>query len=82
VNPALVRGERPGLTPWEQALRAASVLLGLLSLGFAAKYVIDGVSRNPEFPFVANSLAKDALLLGLCWLIYWDVRRWAPSRCR
>jgi choline dehydrogenase-like flavoprotein len=76
LSPALVRGERPGLTPWEQALRGAAVLLGLLSVAFALKYVIDGVSRNPEFPFVTNSVAKDALLVGLCWLIYWDVRRW------
>ena len=76
MNPALVRGERPGLTPWEQALRAASVLLALISITFAVKYAVDSVSRNSEFPFAANSIAKDALLLAACWLVYWDVRRW------
>jgi choline dehydrogenase-like flavoprotein len=77
VSPALVRGERPGLTLWEQLLRAGVVALGLVCLYFAVKYVIDGVSRNTEFPFVANSLAKDGALVALCWLVFWDVRRWA-----
>jgi choline dehydrogenase-like flavoprotein len=76
VSPALVRGERPGLTFWEQALRGAAVILGLISITFAVKYAVDSVSRNSEFPFATNSIAKDALLLALCWLVFWDVRRW------
>jgi hypothetical protein len=77
VSPTLVRGERPGLTLWEQLLRAGVVLLGLSCLYFAVKYIADGVSRNTEFPFVANSLAKDGALVALCWLTFWDVRRWS-----
>jgi choline dehydrogenase-like flavoprotein len=77
VSSALVRGERPGLTLWEQLLRAGVALLGLSCLYFAVKYVADGVSRNTEFPFVANSLAKDGVLVALCWLTFWDVRRWS-----
>jgi choline dehydrogenase-like flavoprotein len=77
VSPTLVRGERPGLTLWEQLLRAGVALLGLTCLYFAVKYIADGLSRNTEFPFVANSLAKDGVLVALCWLTFWDVRRFS-----
>ena len=73
----LVRGERPGLTGWERALRIFALVLGAVSLGFAVLYVVNGVSSKSEFPFVVNSVAKDALLLGLCVLVFADVRRWA-----
>jgi choline dehydrogenase-like flavoprotein len=77
VTGELIRGERPALTFWEQALRASAVLLGLVSVGFAVWYVAKGLFSHAEYPFVANSLAKDSLLAALCWLVFWDVRRWA-----
>src|SRR3954471_24797164 len=73
----LVRGERPGLTWWEQGLRVFAGLLGLVSAGFAVLYIVNGLSTKSEFPFVVNSVAKDTLLLCLCALIIADARRWA-----
>ena len=34
MSAELVRGERPGLTIWEQVLRGACAILGLISVGF------------------------------------------------
>ena len=73
----LVRGERPGLTRWEQALRLAAAALALVSTGFAVWYLIKGFVQQSEFPYVVNSVAKDSLLAGLSLLVFWDVRRWA-----
>jgi choline dehydrogenase-like flavoprotein len=73
----LVRGERPGLTGAEQRLRIGAGLLGLISVAFAVWYLVKGLTAGSEFPFVVNSVAKDALLAGLCALIIADVRRWA-----
>jgi choline dehydrogenase-like flavoprotein len=78
LNPQLIRGERPALTFWEQSLRASAVLLGLVSVGFALWYVLKGVVGHSEYPFVVNSIAKDSLLAALCWLVFWDIRRWGP----
>jgi choline dehydrogenase-like flavoprotein len=77
TNPVLVRGERPGLTGWEQALRVLAGVMVLISFGFAVVYFYIGVFGNGEFPFSVNSVAKDGLLGGLALLIIWDVRRWA-----
>lgn len=74
---SLVRGERPGLTVSEQALRCAGGLLALISVGFAVWYLAKGLVSNSEYPYAANSVAKDALLAGLGLLVFWDVRRWA-----
>jgi choline dehydrogenase-like flavoprotein len=73
----LVRGERPGLTRAEQWLRGAAALLALTSAGFAAWYVAKGLFTVSEYPYAANSVAKDLLLIGLSLLVFWDVRRWA-----
>ena len=73
----LVRGERPGLTRAEQWLRGAAALLALTSTGFAIWYVAKGLFTVSEYPYAANSVAKDLLLIGLALLVFWDVRRWA-----
>jgi choline dehydrogenase-like flavoprotein len=74
---ALVRGERPGLTRWEQILRGLAALLFLISVAFAVTYLVKGFTGDSEYPYTTNSVAKDFLLAGLAWLVYWDVRRWA-----
>lgn len=74
---ALVHGERPGLTRWENALRVAAGVLIASSLGFALVYATIGVLGRAEFPFTTNSVAKDLLLVGLGALVISDVRRWA-----
>ena len=73
----LVRGERPGLTRAEQWLRGAAALLAFTSSGFAVWYVAKGLFTVSEYPYAANSVAKDLLLIGLSLLVFWDVRRWA-----
>jgi choline dehydrogenase-like flavoprotein len=73
----LVRGERPGLTRWEQWLRGAAALLALSSTGFAVWYLVKGFVSDSEYPYIVNSVAKDALLTGLALLVVWDVRRWS-----
>jgi choline dehydrogenase-like flavoprotein len=72
-----ILGERPGLTRWEQALRGLALLIGVTSLGFSGAYLERWFAIGTEYPFVVNSLAKEALLLALCALVWWDVRRWA-----
>ena len=73
----LVRGERPGLTPAEHWLRGAAALLALTSTGFAVWYLAKGLASVSQYPYAANSVAKDLLLLSLAALVFWDVRRWA-----
>jgi choline dehydrogenase-like flavoprotein len=77
-DPELRRGERPALTGWEKALRVLAGFLALISVGFAIWYIVKGIVGPAEFPYVVNSVAKDALLAGLSLLIVWDVRRWPP----
>jgi choline dehydrogenase-like flavoprotein len=77
TDSTLIRGERPGLTGWEQALRAAGAILIVISLVFAVEYVWWGTNGTSEFPFTTNSVAKDLLLAGLGALLVADVRRWA-----
>jgi choline dehydrogenase-like flavoprotein len=72
----LIRGERPQLTSWEQALRVAVGILAGISIGFAIAYLWKGTAGTSEFPFTTNSIAKDALLAALCMLVVFDVRRW------
>jgi choline dehydrogenase-like flavoprotein len=76
-EPELRRGERPELTRWEWALRGLAVLLALVSLTFAIWYLVKGIVGPAEFPYATNSVAKDALLVGLSLLVFWDVRRWS-----
>ena len=77
MSALLVRGERPGLTRAEQLLRGAAALLAFTSTGFAVWYGVKGLTSVSEFPYAANSIAKDLLLMGLAALVFWDVRRWA-----
>jgi choline dehydrogenase-like flavoprotein len=71
----LVRGERPALTGWERALRAAAWALAAISLAFLAVYVYAGAANDAEYPFVVNSVAKDFLLIALSVTLARDVRR-------
>src|SRR5829696_9857178 len=77
MSALLVRGERPGLTRAEQLLRGAAALLALSSTVFAVWYAAKGLFTASEYPYAANSVAKDLLLIGLSALVFWDVRRWA-----
>jgi choline dehydrogenase-like flavoprotein len=77
-EPELRRGERPELTRWEWVLRGLAVFLALVSLTFAIWYLVKGIVGPAEFPYATNSVAKDALLVGLSLLVFWDVRRWSP----
>ena len=77
MSALLVRGERPGLTRAEQWLRGAAALLAFTSTVFAVWYAVKGIVSASEYPYAANSVAKDLLLIGLSALVFWDVRRWA-----
>ena len=50
MNDELVRGERPGLTRWEQAPALAAALLALVSAGFAVWYLVEGRRRGLRVP--------------------------------
>ena len=74
----LVRGERPGLTLWEQLLRCGRVRCWRSSRSASPSGTSSRASsRTREYPYVVNSVAKDSLLAGLSLLVFWDVRRWA-----
>ena len=68
--------ERP-LTREERGLRFAVGVIGLLSAGFIATYVVTAVTYHSRYPFVANSLAKDALFVALAIIGVGDIRRYA-----
>jgi choline dehydrogenase-like flavoprotein len=67
--------ERRGLAPAERALRAVAALLLLISLAAVGGYVWAGLDGPAEYPFVANSVAKDGLIAAGAALLLWDVRR-------
>lgn len=73
----LVRGERPALTLWEQLLRGLAAFIAVASVFFAGYYIDRWLVVDTEFPFAVNSAAKESLLVGLCLLVFYDVRRWA-----
>jgi choline dehydrogenase-like flavoprotein len=73
----LVRGERPALTRWEKLLRGSGGLLALSSFGFLCIYAYIGIWDRAQFPYAANSVAKDLMLVALSLLLVWDVRRFA-----
>src|SRR3954451_16919746 len=58
-------------------MRAAAAGLALTSAGFAVWYAAKGIFSVSEYPYAANSVAKDLMLLALPALVYWGVRRWA-----
>jgi choline dehydrogenase-like flavoprotein len=72
-----IAGER--LTREEQRLRKFLLILGPVFLGLALSYVLQGTIADPkaEFPFVANSVAKDGTFAALCIVAAADVRRHA-----
>ncbi|MEA2348650.1 MAG: hypothetical protein QOG62_2437 [Thermoleophilaceae bacterium] len=67
------------LTREEVVLRRVLLLLGFVLGCFVIHYVLEGVVGGAEFPFVANSAAKDSLFFILCIVAANDVRRfgWA-----
>ena len=69
------------LTREELRLRRFLQILAFVFLGLAVSYVLQGVLPDPgsEFPFVANSLAKDGTFAVLCVVAAADLRRhmWA-----
>jgi len=68
------------LTAQERRLELVLRLLALLFAGFVASYLIGGITHEPtEFPFVANSVAKDGMFAILAFLAGGDIRRngWA-----
>ncbi|HEY2637461.1 MAG TPA: hypothetical protein VGI54_08755, partial [Solirubrobacteraceae bacterium] len=79
------RGERVGLAGAERVLRWAALIFGVVSVAFAVGYLIMGFAgrggQHAEYPFVVNSVCKDALLALLCVLLWNDVRRfsWAAT---
>ncbi len=67
------------LTREEIRLRRFAVAFAVLFVVLAAGYLLQGFFAGAEFPFVANSTAKDGLFALLCWVGAADVRRnlWA-----
>ncbi len=68
------------LTAQERRLELALRGFALLFVGFAISYLLGGALHEPtEFPFVANSVAKDGMFAILAFIAAGDVRRngWA-----
>ncbi len=68
------------LTPQERRLELVLRLFSLLFVALAASYIVQAVlDEKIEFPFVANSVAKDGTFAALCFIAAGDVRRngWA-----
>jgi choline dehydrogenase-like flavoprotein len=77
------RGEPDVLKREEVRLRRFLLILGPVFAALAISYVLQGIlpgkDKGSEFPFVANSLAKDGMFAALCIVAAADVRRhmWA-----
>jgi choline dehydrogenase-like flavoprotein len=71
--------ESPELKPQERRFELWLRVFTGLFLGQALLYPVLGLVGSAEFPFVANSFAKDGLFCALCFLAAGDVRRngWA-----
>jgi choline dehydrogenase-like flavoprotein len=70
----------PELTAQEKRLELVLRLFTLLFAGFVISYLLQGVLHDQtEFPFVANSVAKDGMFAVLAFVAAGDVRRngWA-----
>ena len=67
------------LTREEVRLRRFAIAFAALFAILAIGYLLQGFFAGAEFPFVANSTAKDGLFALLCWVGAADVRRnlWA-----
>jgi choline dehydrogenase-like flavoprotein len=71
--------QTPELTAPERRLELWLRIFTVLFLGQAILYPVLGLFGSAEFPFVANSFAKDGLFCVLCFIAAGDVRRngWA-----
>jgi choline dehydrogenase-like flavoprotein len=71
----------PELTPPERRLELALRFFTIFFLAQALLYPVLGLFASAEFPFVANSFAKDGLFCVLCFIASADVRRngWAAQ---
>ena len=72
-----VPGEDAELTRSEATLRIALRVFAITFIALGLGYLGQGVLGPAEFPFVANSVAKDGLFAGLCMVAAADVRRFA-----
>jgi hypothetical protein len=71
--------QAPDLTAPERRLELVLRIFTVLFLGQAILYPVLGLFGSAEFPFVANSFAKDGLFCALCFIAAGDVRQngWA-----
>ncbi len=65
------------ITREEQQLRLATGLVGLLSGAFIVIYVVTAVTSDSHYPFVANSLSKDALFAALAVIAVTNIRSYS-----
>jgi choline dehydrogenase-like flavoprotein len=75
------RVERAELTSEERRLRRVIAAFGVLSVLEIGLYLYTGIFRHGEFPFVANSAAKDLTFAALAVVAVADIRRfsWAVA---
>ena len=66
----------PELTAPERRLELVLRIFAVLFLGQAILYPVLGLFGSAEFPFVANSFAKDGLFCVLCFIAAGNVRRY------
>lgn len=73
--------QAPELTAPERRLELALRFFTVFFLAQALLYPVLGLFASAEFPFVANSFAKDGLFAVLCFIAAGDVRRhgWATQ---
>jgi choline dehydrogenase-like flavoprotein len=71
--------ERAELTPEERRLVLVLRLFSLLFVGFVIAYLLQGALGPAEFPFVANSVAKDGMFAAMAFIAAGDLRQngWA-----
>ncbi len=69
------------LTSAERRLQTVVGLFAFFFVALAGGYLLQGALADAEFPFVANSVAKDGMMAVLCALAWADVRRngWAVT---
>jgi choline dehydrogenase-like flavoprotein len=78
---AIAPVQAPELTAPERRFELALRFFALFFLAQALLYPVLGLFASAEFPFVANSFAKDGLFAVLCFVAAGDVRRngWAAQ---
>lgn len=60
---------------WERVLRSSLIVSLITAVVCAIYYLAAGAFGGAEYPFVANSLAKDGFFAALCVLALKDLRR-------